>query len=214
MALAPTRIRLYDFLRQTSSSNLPVVLKTLLIPASSYSILTSHPSHCVGVLFLSGLIDVAFPLPKEPSLLPLLSPFLDKMLLTTTVVSLSYMKRLPPRLVTNLITRDTLLSVGSLAHRYFAFPKPIHWDNFFNTATYETFSIEPSPFARVNTSLTSILSLSVLLNWACHPPCLRASVFALPKVIDYLSIFSLFDYFLPPSVKKQHSAGVFSSFFV
>ncbi|KAL7716110.1 Uncharacterized protein QTN25_006432 [Entamoeba marina] len=213
--IVPQRVTLFNFATQNTSGNKMCLLKTILIPTASYSITKGHPLPATTSLILSALIDYAYtPIIKEPSMAPLLSQFLDKMLLGSVVVSLASVKRIPGRTASTVFARDILLSCGSLLHRYLAFPHPIHWDQFFDVNHYTSFSIAPTYFGRLNSCMTTLLVVSVLLNWSFKPPVTRAFVSLLPKIMDFCSIFSFMEYFLPPTMAKQKRFGVLSSLFI
>ncbi|EDR27883.1 hypothetical protein EDI_124990 [Entamoeba dispar SAW760] len=214
-SLIPKRVNLLNFALRANKGNLVVLLKSLLIPTTSYNIIIGNSGIATCSLALSALIDHSInTFYNEPSMAPLLSNLLDKLLLGTTVVSLSCVNRVPPQVASNIFARDVLLSVGSLLHRYLAFPHPIEWDKFFDTSQYTSFTITPTYFGRLNTSMTTLLTICVLLNWTFKPPVTRAFVSFLPKVMDFCSIFSFIEYFLPPAIPKPRSYGVFSSLFI
>lgn len=213
--VVPKRVTLTDFAFRNNPGNRLVLIKSLLIPVTSYSICTGHPGASSVSLVVSALIDkLSNTLYDEPSMAPLLSQLLDKLLLGASVASLAYMKRLPARVVSNVYSRDVLLSVGSIVHRYLAFPHPIEWDKFFDTTHFTSFGIVPTYFSRVGTSMTTLMVVMVLCNWTFKPPVARALVSFLPKAMDFCSMFSFIEYFLPPAIPKPRKYGVLSSLFI
>ena len=213
--IIPPRQTLFQFLKTYNKGNSIILSKMLLIPITNYSIFAEKKKQATITFSLSALIDYVMNKPyTEPSIAPLLSQFLDKMLLGSTVLSLSMKKRIPTRIASNIFSRDILLSFGSLLHRFFVFPHPIEWKNFFDTQKFASFEISPTFFSRINTSMTTLLTLLVLINWSWKPPLVRGLISFLPKCMDICSIFSFIEYFLPPRVVKQRNVGVFSSLFI
>jgi cardiolipin synthase len=162
-------------------ANRLTILRILMTPVIVVLLLYRQTGAALGVFLLAGATDgldgfVARSWGQKTPLGMVLDPLADKLLLTSTVVTLSFLNELPRWFAVILVSRDLILVGGSMI--LYMFLGKLH--------------TPPSKLGKVTTVLQLATTLAAMLD--NFLPALKGTIFPLALLTLALTVASGLDY--------------------
>lgn len=148
--------------------NFLTLTRIITTPAIGYFIVTEQPNLAISVFVYSCVTDfvdgyIARRFNMKSVVGSIMDPMADKLLMTVSTISLSYMSIMPLYLAGLIIGRDVMLSFMGIYYRYITLPPPKTITRYLDFSI-PTVSVHPNLLSKVNTGLQMVYIGSLVLQ--------------------------------------------------
>lgn len=189
--------------RENGVFTIPNILtfsRICITPAIGYFIwhgMHSNALACFGYAAISDMLDgfIARRFKQKSDVGILLDPIADKLLLTTSLVTLCMTDVIPIWFAKGFVYRDMILLAGATCLRYFGFKEPPNLKKFFDFKNHPTRGLEPTLTSKCNTALLcTVIALHLGTNHMVGIPIYDYTMLALHILNAILATMSLAQY--------------------